>query len=121
MVRAVLSLVLMPMLALPHGVCFCQFVEAGPTRSEPVRCECETPDAPPENPDDDDGDCSCKLREVAVRSTAPFEHINGDDLALYAVDGLISVQSTDISGADHIPPFRACPESLPLILCALRI
>ena len=77
MFRVGLTIVLTALLALPHGVCFCEFVQAAPAQEE-VRCPCENPltqEASPSEPEEDhEKDCPCKLREVmAAQQLAEFD------------------------------------------------
>src|SRR5262245_51776972 len=106
MLRVSFKFVLMLFVALPYGVCFCQYVEASPAREASDCCESETP-APEETPDHD-ADCPCKLREVPAAGPAPVEAAR-DLSALFA---LIVTADPAIAQAvdpdrDQSPHFRA--------------
>ena len=121
MFRALLSLVLVPILALPHGMCFCHYVEAAPFHVEPNGDTCEAPATPAESPDDHDADCPCKLREVAADNTATIEVTRNLDLVQLACDVPAAPPSADVVGQSGTHHFKADHESRALIPCALRI
>ena len=124
MFRAPLIAVLTLLVALPHGVCFCDFLHAAPPRSESC-CESQSPQAPVDPTDDADDherDCPCKLREVLAGNPAP---------ATVAVDGVsfglmsdafhastFFAPTADVSRSASFMPFD---DARPLILRALRI
>src|SRR5271165_7195870 len=71
MFRALLSILLMALLALPHGMCFCHYFEA-PAESQPADFSLDEQARPASQPLDDHehDDCPCcKLRHVACVSS----------------------------------------------------
>jgi hypothetical protein len=140
MLRVLLTPVLIGIVALPHGICFCHFLDAA-TRHNDSYCEkqipgescCETEQPatptksttpPADNPDDEDADCPCcKLRPVLACSPAPASAERDGSVNLVT---LLAAQESaesalNILGQDQSICIRAYDGLGPLILCALRI
>jgi hypothetical protein len=120
MFRTFLSLVLVPILALPHGMCFCHYIEAAPLPQDPS-CTHELPATPPESPDDHDADCPCKLREVSTLHAGSIEVVRDLDLVLSVCDAESMPSTPDVTSHPETSHPRANHEPVALILCALRI
>ena len=125
MFRTCVTAVLMLLVGLPNGICFCHYVQASPVDVEPSCCHAEEDVAPsePAPPGDDgnDDDCSCKLRQVLSADVSPVEAprdpshvaiVNGA-----AFDSALSLHTFDRS----LHSARTLDTPIPLILCALRI
>ncbi len=125
MLRLPLTAVLIGIMALPHGICFCHYVEAAPPCLEPVCCEShETTQIPPADaPEDHDQDCLCCKRQVPTTSPAPVDAKRDGSFnfaTFLAVNDTLTVKANAFS-LDCSTPFRLLVEPIPLILCALRI
>jgi hypothetical protein len=140
MLRVLLTAVLMGIVALPHGICFCHFLDAA-ARPNDSKCEiplpgescCETErpatptrstTPPADNPNDDDDDCPCcKLRPVLACSPVPASAERDGSVNLVT---LLAAQASaelalNILGQNQSICIRAYDGPGPLILCALRI
>jgi hypothetical protein len=140
MLRVLLTPVLIGIVALPHGICFCHFLDAAARRND-SNCEkqipgescCETEQPatptksttpPTDHPDEDDADCPCcKLRPVLACSPAPASAERDGSVNLVTLLAIHeSAESAgNILGQIHSTHFRAYDGPGPLILCALRI
>ena len=108
MIRIALISVVTLLLALPHGICFCEYVHTSQHLTEPE-----------DTPDEDDQDCCCKL-QFDMAQAQPDEAGFAVFLAIPVVHEAWvalaqSVSLTQLFDADRI--------DLPLaqIPCALRI
>jgi cell division septation protein DedD len=140
MLRVLLTPVLIGIVALPHGICFCHFLDAA-ARHNDVNCEkqlpgescCETEQPatptksttpPADNTDDDDANCPCcKLRPVLACGPAPAsaERDGAVSLVLLLVAHASAESALNIVGQNQSNCFRTHHGPGPLILCALRI
>ena len=111
MIRVLLISVVTLLLALPHGVCFCEFVHA-------AHCESEA-DEPEDAPDEHDADCSCKLIHVMVHAPAELNSV-ADSLVIFVPnDTTFAVTNPDsLSLQFNSDRINLPSEQIP---CALRI
>ena len=119
MFRVLLVFVLALLVALPHGICFCQYAEAVPPCFEPTCCESEAP--PADNHEDHDADCSCKLRESLAAGPAPVDAQRDDCVSFAAFPAAHEFNGTSINDPACFGQMRVLAGPVPLILCALRI
>ena len=122
MFRAFVASILMLLVALPHGVCFCDFVHASSHENE-TACDagdCTDPAPPPDEPDDHDDDCACKLRDVMA---LPQErtHIDQDSIPMEAVSLSGFSATSTIAFSLRRTLEKSLDQPAAPILCALRI
>jgi hypothetical protein len=113
--------VLALLMALPRGVCFCDWLHASASTHD-VACEIAPPISPTDESDDHERDCPCKLRDVATVSPAPIAPIDGG--AEFAHEVATDRDTTfRFDAFSNIRPSTFMPfdGSLPLTLRALRI
>lgn len=123
MFRIVLTLVLATLIAMPHGICFCEIFtfDAGMDHVDDSVCQAIA-DAYTalDSPHDHDPNCSCRLTQ-AMLTANPSVAI---DLQPH-LDLLSSCPATDLSGTFQNVAVLLCvhsdASSSPLIPCALRI
>lgn len=116
MFRTAITIALMVLVGMPHGLCFCHYVEAAPA-CQPATC-CE---APQPADDHDDEDCPCQLRETLAPGATPV-HVEPDDalaLCCSRSDGFDSISPAVAGDSSCLFPPSHGP--VPLIPCALRI
>ncbi|MBI3823993.1 MAG: hypothetical protein HY289_15100 [Planctomycetes bacterium] len=112
MLRALLTIVLTSLVALPQGVCFCHYVEAAPA--------CHGDSSQPSD-DHDDADCPCKLREVLAIGPAPAGiEVDGASVLDVPVPDARAVAAAACD-RDSSPLCRSADCPFVLIPCALRI
>lgn len=121
MVRLPLTVLLMLLLSLPHGVCFCQILRAEAPRQEAACCE-SSPAAPaPTEPDDDEGDCSCMLREVSAQQpTAPVIEVSDLQICIVPDEGIAIKSLQRMLETRSSISFTPFDISIPLAVRALR-
>lgn len=125
MIRVPVTALLMVLVALPHGVCFCHFVSAETPHEEQHCCQSAAclPAAPADEPCHDDADCSCKLRDVAAVNPG-FSTPDRDDHGPGATfqDSLSACYSADaVSIRFGSQPYEAIACHVPPQLRALLI
>ena len=140
MLRVLLTHVLIGIVALPQGICFCHFLDAA-ARHNASNCEkqlpgescCETEQpvtptksttSPADNTNDDDANCPCcKLRPVLACGPAPAtaEQDGAFNLVSLLVAHASAETALSIVGEHKSTCFRTHDGPGPLILCALRI
>lgn len=125
MLRVWLTSVLMSLIALPHGICFCHYLEASPPPNEPVCCDLQEPaPTPPQDlPDDDETNCPCCNRQIPTSSPDPVSAQRDGSANLdtiLAMNGFAQIPAPvlDFERSTH---FRLFDGPVALILCALRI
>ena len=122
MLRVLLAMMLMAMLAMPHGICLCHHFQASSAQDAYCHNEIEPPTNPADQPDDHDCDCGCELREeLACGSTAG--KAERDDAANFDWAGRLCF-SGDTAASIAMPSFLSFQSPngpVALILCALRI
>jgi hypothetical protein len=114
----------MAIIALPQGICVCHFLHASPAQE--IHCCEHTPtnakQAPAPTDSEDHGDCCCKQREV-LASNASSVSSQPDNVP--SLDHVVSADLT--SDANSTTSFvlshasKSAADSIPQILCALRI
>lgn len=124
MLRMPLIAVLALLVALPHGICFCDLLHAEPPHSDSC-CETQAPYAPiqpTDDADDHERDCPCKLREVLAVSPAPapldLDDVSFSILTDAANASLFAVMVGDLSRSSSFMPYDG---PVPLTVRALRI
>jgi hypothetical protein len=124
MLRVLLTSVLMALLWLPPGFCFCRYLEAAQPQHESTCC-CEPQEEPSEStpgelPDEHEADCACKLREVLASGSAS---IPTEPIGFAWLHVLADFPSSDanLPSIKQLTHFRSLDRPVPLILCALRI
>ena len=123
MLRLPLTAVLVLLVALPQGICFCDFLHSNPVQTESC-CEpqsCQAPVQPSDDADDHDRDCSCKLREVLGVSPAPIQPgLDDAPFSIPAAAGAMELTAKThvLSRSSSFMPFDG---PMPLTLRALRI
>jgi hypothetical protein len=110
-----LAALLISLVALPHGICFCELVQCASANKAILSDDDSTPD-------DHDKDCPCKLREamaVVQTDVVPFQtsHLFACT-ASPPLHGPTSSVNIDPGLFDNA---KSLDEPIPLILCALRI
>jgi hypothetical protein len=75
MLRAVLSFVVMFLVALPHGVCFCEFLQI----EHPCELEASSQHQSDHDSDSQPTECSCKLREAMALDTGRTQSLDRGD------------------------------------------
>lgn len=125
MFRALVTTLLMMLISLPHGVCFCHYLPApAPAANFPEEDQpSPSPDSRPSHEDDDhDRDCPCcKLRPVLTNGVTPFVVHRDDDFTSLLMPEPIYLRAADALSPTQLRHFRHVDEPIPLILCALRI
>jgi len=130
MLRVPLIAVLALLMALPHGICFCDFLHAAPQHvgcwEQPGCCETQMPEvpAPPaDDTDDHDRDCPCKLREVPAVSHAAANATELANATLTMLNDAAPPASFEVvvGDASHSLSFMPFDGTVPLTLRALRI
>jgi hypothetical protein len=121
MFRALLTSMLMAIMAMPQGICFCHFVQAAPIQE--ARCCHETPDVPAAPVDEqDEHDCDCTLRESLALEASSINSSRDLTPSLDALAQVYQVIHADVASvAVSYSSARSSNDPIPLILCALRI
>jgi hypothetical protein len=121
MFRALLTSMLMAIMAMPQGICFCHFVQAAPI--EEVNCCHETPGVPAAPMDDsDDHACDCTLRESLALEASSANPSRDLAPSLDALAQVYPITHADVASiATTYSAARSSNDPIPLILCALRI
>lgn len=123
MLRVLLTSVLMALVTLPQGICFCRYLETVPPHRESTCC-CELPEpaesTPNELPDEHDPDCACTLREVLANGPVPVSAEAFDFVVFHSLADFLATDASlpNVKQSTH---FKSLDRPIPLILCALRI
>ncbi len=120
MVRAILTCLLIAIIAWPHAICLCHSLHAAAHRSSDTDDQCRCPDE--EDHDDDECTC-CKLRQVLADPTVPMLHDIGDDAVTDLPASRFASADRPTSDTAHRCNDFHFPADQPslLMLCALRI
>jgi hypothetical protein len=141
MFRVLLTTLLMTIVALQHGICFCHYVDAFVSQDEAacaevipcneVCCDSQQPTPPTksttlptQNHEDEDSDCPCcKLRQSLAYTPVPLptEQEGGIPFVTVLSTHEIAEASANFSCANGSAQFSTLDGPVPLILCALRI
>ena len=124
MLRALLTLVLTTLVALPHGVCFCEFLHAASPTEEECCHSLPLESAPTEPEDDPDHDCPCRLVQEMVLANNEATSIIDDHHSLPFFLTITPVDFGFCSAYDFTTNRRRLDPLNPtarLIPCALRI
>jgi hypothetical protein len=113
MFRASLATLLIALLAMPHGICFCELLQSAIAQKATLSNDEDTPD-------EHETDCPCKLRH--------------DMASLHGTDNADLTPAHFLAVADFVPAFDITPptaisttlstpfdQPITLIPCALRI
>ena len=139
MYRVLLTTVLMTIVALQHGICFCHYVDLVVSQTESaceevtsyndVCCDSQqatppTKSTPTQNHEDEDSDCPCcKLRQSLAFTPVPVyaENDGGMNFVAYLATHDVAAIAANTSFLNRSAQFSTLHEPVPLILCALRI
>jgi len=119
MLRALLTTIVMSLVALPHGICFCDLVHAAVPALEPCH-EDDDREQSQNQEDDHDKDCDCTLRDTMAPSQTTSVKQLGDSAPLCVLCQLDPIGNQSRAGVIDPQP-NGTETPIPLILCALRI
>ena len=115
MLRALLAALLVSLVALPHGICFCELLQCAHASKAFLSDDDSTPD-------DHEKDCPCKLRQAMFVVQAENSSVTGSILLDCPANtpGLTSIYSAIVQ-TNSVGDDKSINETIQLILCALRI
>ena len=133
MLRVVQTVVLVALVAMPRGICFCHYFDAPPPQNEqccegaedtPTSPHAKSTHVPVHHHDGPDDECPCcKLRHLLAAEQSPLylERDAGVSFDAIAVIGQPLDSLVSVGWQQQLAHLRVFDRSVPLIPCALRI